>query len=129
MWNSISLRPRYCHCRQVSYGEMIACENPEVSWITFLNIFIQPGAPSSSTLYPSLIARSMFSMFCPLYPSCSVRTSGSTSNVWASLKFLQVRGVVWTASGYADNRPSTSCLLSSFDYLECFVCERETFCC
>jgi len=23
-------RPRYCHCRQVSYGEMIACENPEV---------------------------------------------------------------------------------------------------
>jgi hypothetical protein len=28
--------PTYCYCGQVSYGEMIACDNPEVRALRFL---------------------------------------------------------------------------------------------
>ena len=30
-WNLDPSEPRYCICRQVSYGDMVACDNEEVS--------------------------------------------------------------------------------------------------
>ena len=32
--------PTYCLCHQVSYGEMIGCDNPDVNLLTFI-IFIK----------------------------------------------------------------------------------------
>lgn len=32
--------PTYCLCHQVSYGEMIGCDNPDVSYIKTNNMFI-----------------------------------------------------------------------------------------
>ena len=39
--------PRYCLCNRVSFGEMINCENVDVSWIYLL--FYLPGRLLSST--------------------------------------------------------------------------------
>lgn len=30
-WTYDPNEPRYCHCNQVSYGEMVACDNENVS--------------------------------------------------------------------------------------------------
>ena len=33
-WNYDPSEPRYCICNQVSYGDMVACDNVDVSCIT-----------------------------------------------------------------------------------------------
>lgn len=64
--------PTYCVCQQVSYGEMIACDNEEV--------------PNLSTikLYPNL--------------NFSVKLSGFIMLVLDFPPFLKVLGIVTTAS-------------------------------
>lgn len=33
-WNYDPSEPRYCICNQVSYGDMVACDNVDVSCLT-----------------------------------------------------------------------------------------------
>lgn len=40
-WAPDPNEPRYCLCNQVSYGDMVACDNPDVRPISYLNINIQ----------------------------------------------------------------------------------------
>ena len=32
-WNYDPSEPRYCNCNQVSYGDMVACDNVDVSCV------------------------------------------------------------------------------------------------
>jgi len=32
--------PTYCLCHQVSYGEMIGCDNPDVSFIVYTSMIV-----------------------------------------------------------------------------------------
>jgi len=32
--------PTYCLCHQVSYGEMIGCDNPDVSFIIYISMIV-----------------------------------------------------------------------------------------
>lgn len=34
--------PTYCFCNQVSYGEMVACDNPNVSYQHFMTLDLFP---------------------------------------------------------------------------------------
>ena len=50
--------PTYCICRQVSYGEMIGCDNPDVSFTVLLSgVFI-----SINCTTPKKIAKEWLSM-------------------------------------------------------------------
>lgn len=31
--------PTYCVCRQVSFGQMVMCDNSEVCWLNLMNLF------------------------------------------------------------------------------------------
>lgn len=38
-WTYDPNEPRYCVCNQVSYGEMVACDNEDVSYFCFILIY------------------------------------------------------------------------------------------
>ena len=40
-WAPEPNEPRYCLCNQVSYGDMVACDNPDVRMICYLIITIR----------------------------------------------------------------------------------------
>lgn len=43
--------PTYCLCHQVSYGEMIGCDNPDVSERLYLNFFYYNLAHEGLTVF------------------------------------------------------------------------------
>lgn len=40
-WTYDPNEPRYCICNQVSYGDMVACDNQDVSTVLVLKVFIE----------------------------------------------------------------------------------------
>ena len=65
--------PRYCLCNQVSYGDMVACDNPEVFYASnFIFFFI----------YSNVVF------------SISVHTSGSTTHASTSRHHRKANGTV-----------------------------------
>ena len=84
-WSYDPSEPRYCICNQVSYGDMVACDNEDVS-IFF--IFLP-----TTALYLNL----KISPFTPIYISrfiFSVHTSGFTIPVLVSMPLRKASGIV-----------------------------------
>jgi hypothetical protein len=99
--------PTYCLCNQVSYGEMVACDNPNVCDMPFV--------------YSSF---DKFHFSCPCfgcislsYPFGSAKSSGITMAVWASRSNPRESGIAQTASDSrrsekASDMQSTGCCAS-----------------
>lgn len=73
-WSYDPNEPRYCICNQVSYGDMVACDNEAVSFPTWKNL-LRPSFNSFSYLF-----------------RYSVRSNGSIIHVLASLNRPKANG-------------------------------------
>lgn len=78
-WTCDPNEPRYCICNQVSYGDMVACDNSDVS---FLLIF-------SNVRTNKLCNDDNYVI--------SVPSNGSITLVWASAHHQRVNGTVLSA--------------------------------
>lgn len=54
--------PRYCHCQQVAFGEMIACDNPDVSCLL----------ESHMRCFPSSALALTYGDCCDCVPQCKI---------------------------------------------------------
>lgn len=75
-WSYDPNEPRYCICNQVSYGDMVACDNEAVSFFCF------------ASTHTNSCDLTDFSVF-----ETSVRLNGSTIRVLASLNRPKANGI------------------------------------
>ena len=77
--------PKYCHCQRISFGEMIACENPGApGWLLqgCQQAGQQPAEGSTARLPASQLAMPLTAR--PAACLQTAHTSGSTLAAWAS---------------------------------------------
>ena len=85
-WSYDPNEPRYCVCNQVSYGDMVACDNEAVS-VYFFFAASKNGLFFSNQFYSIKITMLPFIYF-------SVRLNGSTIHVLALRSRRRVNGTV-----------------------------------
>lgn len=82
-WTYDPNEPRYCLCNQVSYGDMVACDNEDVS--SYVNVFdLEHHIHWYLCTYSCLFV-------------CSAHSSGSTMHASASLLPQKESGIVLNA--------------------------------
>lgn len=85
-WTYDPNEPRYCICNQVSYGDMVACDNSDVSR-TFIARCVSLRAKQKYLI----LSNNSFGL---IFFSCSVLSNGFTIHVWVSLHRQKASGTV-----------------------------------